>query len=89
MIDRYDKEKRRCPMLGHQIAFQYCRSCNRELPCSKIYDCWFQTIPIQQYMQEHFDNNVLKRISAPTKPKMLSLLELIDKARSNMEEGKG
>ncbi len=86
MIDRYDEEKRRCPMLGHQVKFHYCRSCNRELPCSKIYDCWFQTFPVEAFMQEHYEEEVLKKITAPPKPKMISLLELINRARANMEE---
>jgi hypothetical protein len=73
---------RRCPMLGHEVTFNYCLSAGNTLPCRKIFDCWFERFDITTYMKENFDEDVLKKITAPSKPKITSLVELIQKAKN-------
>ncbi len=72
----------RCPRLGHQINFPYCRSENSGLPCFKALDCWFNQFDVHAYLkkklsQEEFDAAFLDK----SKPKVLSLLDLIEQAK--------
>lgn len=83
MISQYDKLEIRCPMLGHSLHFSYCRSTVGENPCRRIFDCWFQRFPVQDFMQKHFSKEILDKLSAPPKAKMLSLIELIEQAKKN------
>ena len=87
MITDYDKKEIRCPMLGHPLNFSYCRTTDGATPCRRIYNCWFERLPIQQFMQEHFPQDVLDKLAEPPKPKMLSLFELIEKAKQTKKNG--
>jgi len=83
-----DENKIRCPRLGHQISFSYCRSENKGLPCFKSLDCWFEHFPVEAYLRRELKpeewDNVFNR---PPKPKMLSLVELIEEAKKRKKEG--
>ncbi len=81
-MTEHDELEKRCPMLGHQVHFKYCRSVNTHSPCRKILDCWFEQIPIQQYMSENFGAEVIHKLMSPPKPKILSLLELVEQAKA-------
>ena len=81
MITRFDKLEIRCPMLGHQIPFQYCRCVNSPSPCKKIMDCWFERIPIQQYVNEYFSAEEIDKLMSTPKPKIASLLEIVEQAK--------
>jgi len=72
----------RCPRLGHQINFPYCRHENSGLPCFKTLDCWFTHFDVHAYLKEklskeEFDTSFL----AKSKPKVMSLIDLIEKAK--------
>ena len=76
----------RCPRLGHQIYFSYCRQENQGLPCFKTLDCWHTHFDVQTFMQkaltaEQYENAFCRQV----KPKMLSLLELIEQAKKQKE----
>jgi hypothetical protein len=81
VIDRYDELEGYCRMLGHHLSFQYCRTVADGLPCGKILDCWFEKIDAAAFVQEHYSEAERERIFAPPKPKVASLLELIENAR--------
>ena len=81
MIDQYDTLERRCPMLGHPIKFHYCRTTAKDTPCRKLMDCWFEQIPIQDFVNEHLTESQIAAMQQAPKPKMLSLIELIEKAK--------
>jgi hypothetical protein len=83
-IEKYDSLEIRCRLLGHQVPFHYCRGSNRDLPCRKIMDCWWQRIEIEAYLKEHFTPEELNRsVFAKPKSKMDSLIELTEKAKRN------
>ena len=72
----------RCPRLGHQINFSYCRWENSGLPCFKTLDCWFNYFDVHSYLkkemsEEEFEKTFLNK----GKPKVLSLLDLIEQAK--------
>ena len=76
-----DHRSRRCPMLGHDVCFSYCRRPGGELPCGRIGDCWWETFDVESFVRAHYSDEQVRQILATPKPKMLSLVELIQKAR--------
>ena len=78
----------RCPRLGHQINFPYCRSENKGLPCFKTLDCWFNHFDVHAYLKEELsEENFEKAFLDKGKPKVLSLLDLIEQAKKRKEHG--
>ncbi|MEJ2306603.1 MAG: hypothetical protein P8Y30_03495 [candidate division WOR-3 bacterium] len=80
-MDRYDKERIYCRKLGHWITFEYCRQENNSLPCHKIMDCWFEKLPIEEFLKENYTDEDISYIFKPSKQKITSLIELIEQAK--------
>jgi len=77
----------RCPRLGHQISFSYCRSENRGLPCFKTLDCWFEHFLVEAFLRKELTPEAWKKVfQHPPKPKLLSLVELIEEAKKRKNE---
>ena len=83
-----DEYEIRCPRLGHQIHFSYCRHENQGLPCFKTLDCWHTHFNVQAFLKaELTEDQWEKAFNRGGKPKMLSLLELIEQAKKqNLEK---
>lgn len=74
----------RCPRLGHQINFPYCRSENNGLPCFKTLDCWYNHFDVHAYLKDRLTREDFKKsFMEKGKPKVLSLLDLIEQAKKN------
>jgi hypothetical protein len=80
-IEEHDTMTIYCRMLGHEIPFSYCRKGVSSLPCRKVFDCWHTQFDIVQFMQTHYTPDQLNSILSPPKPKMATLIELIQQAR--------
>ena len=79
-----DNYKIRCPRLGHQIFFSYCRSENRGSPCFKTLDCWHNHFKVEELLRKELTPEEWEQtFNRPTKPKVLSLLELIEQAKKS------
>lgn len=77
----------RCPRLGHNLGFSYCRIENNGKPCFKALDCWFEHFEVQAYFEARLDPDTLQQVfHQPPKPKMLSLFELIKQAQAKPPE---
>ena len=85
-MDRYDEYNGYCRMLGHAVNFSYCRTMVRGVPCGKIMDCWYETLPIQTYMNEHYTDDQIRNIVKPPESKMTTLLELIEQAKKRQTD---
>ena len=82
-----DEFKIRCPKLGHEIVFSYCRSESGELPCRKVLDCWHPYFKVESYFREILSEDQWKAVfETPPKPKMLTLLELIEQAKNRQKD---
>jgi len=81
-IEAHDQRETYCRMLGHSVPFRYCRRAADGLPCRKILDCWFRCFDVAAFVKEHYTAEQIERILAPPKPKMTSLLELIERAKA-------
>jgi len=72
----------RCPKLGHQIYFSYCVKENQGVPCYRTLDCWFEHFEVAAFLEKALTPAEWKAAFAkPPKPKMLSLLEMIEQAK--------
>ena len=73
----------RCPRLGHQINFVYCRKENRGIPCFKTLDCWYSYFDVHKFLEEKLSKeDFRKAFEEKGQPKVLSLLDLIEKAKA-------
>jgi hypothetical protein len=81
MLTDHDTLLQRCPMLGHEVAFSYCRQPGQETPCRKIFDCWWERFDVQTFVADNYSEEIRNAIIQPPKPKILSLIELIEQAR--------
>jgi hypothetical protein len=79
-----DNLERRCPRLGNRVSFQYCLDYGSEgrLPCWKIIDCWWEIFDIRTYLKDKFSEEEVSALEqAKPKPKITSLVELINQAK--------
>lgn len=82
-IEEHDQREGYCRMLGHHVPFSFCRAQADGRPCRKILDCWFEKFDIRSFLSEHFTEEQIDAFLTPPKPKMATLLELIEKAKQN------
>ena len=77
----------RCPRLGHQIYFSYCRRENEGLPCAKTLDCWYPHFPVVDFLRQDLSPAEWQdAFERPAKSKMASLLEMIEQAQKKAEK---
>ncbi|MDA3918630.1 MAG: hypothetical protein PF690_16905 [Deltaproteobacteria bacterium] len=73
----------RCPRLGHQINFSYCQIENSGIPCFKTLDCWYTYFDVQSFLEDKLSKDDFKKAFVEKgQPKVLSLLDLIEKAKA-------
>lgn len=85
-ITEHDHRRRRCPTLGHDLEFRYCRAPGRDLPCGRIVGCWSEAFDVESWLREHFTAEQIAAIHAPRKDKACTLVELIARARDRATE---
>ena len=82
-MERYDSKDIYCRMLGHAVQFQYCRKAKDMLPCRKILDCWFELLPVEEYINENFSEEEKKKIFSSPESKISTIFSLLEKAKKN------
>jgi len=83
MIEEYDKKETYCRTLGHCVHFKYCRTMHNKLPCSRILDCWFERLLIQEFIHKHYGKEELNRVFTTPRSKILTILDVLDKVQKN------
>ena len=78
-----DNLERRCPRLGGDVAFGYCKVCGEErTPCFKVFDCWWERFDVVAHMKTCLPSDAFDALCASRpQPKVTSLLEVIRQAR--------
>ncbi|MDI6686670.1 MAG: hypothetical protein QME06_00440 [Desulfobacterales bacterium] len=74
----------RCPRLGSSVSFQYCRAHGDDmlLPCWKIFDCWWEHFDVSAFLKKNMsEDDFVRLVNAKPKPKVSSLIELIERAK--------
>jgi len=88
MIEEHDALIIRCPQLGGEVPFRYCRIVNEDLPCRRIMVCWEFKIEISKFLGEHYSvEQIQYALTPPTKTRIETIIELIEKAKKIKEEG--
>jgi len=85
-IEANDHRERRCPMLGHPVKFSYCRAPGRDLPCRRVFDCWWETFDVVAFLRPHLSEAEIARITAPRQDKAATIIELIQRAREAADQ---
>ncbi|MDD3472613.1 MAG: hypothetical protein PHS86_07515 [Syntrophaceae bacterium] len=72
----------RCPRLGSPVKFSYCIIESTGQPCIKSVSCWTPYFDISRLLTEKMGrDNFEIYFSKEPKPKIVTLIELIEKAR--------
>jgi hypothetical protein len=88
MIEEYDALITRCPQLGGEVPFSYCRTVNEDVPCRKIIICWEFRIQIGKFLNENYSiDQIQQALAPPTKTRLETILDLIEKAKKSKDEG--
>lgn len=79
-----ERLERRCPRLGGDVAFGYCKVCGEgKTPCFKVFDCWWERFDVVAHMQACLSPDVFEALSdSRPQPKMTSLVDLIRQAQA-------
>lgn len=83
MLEEYDDEMIRCPRVGGYVNFKFCRSENSMLPCRWVIDCWQARMDIKAFLDEHFSEADRAKIFVPPRPKLESLVEMIERVKKS------
>lgn len=89
MLTEHDQDAPlRCRRLGHEVAFGYCRQELGGKPCRLILDCWWERFDIRAFLRAHLSEDAMAQVeragTAPPPSKMLSLLDLIQQAKTRL-----
>jgi len=89
MIEEHDELIIRCPQLGGEVPFRYCRTMNEDLPCRRVIICWEFRIEILKFLGVHYSIDQIQRaLAPPSKTRLETILDLIEKAKKvKGEEG--
>ncbi|NOY82902.1 MAG: hypothetical protein GXP31_18040 [Kiritimatiellaeota bacterium] len=83
MLSDEDHRVRRCPRLGHEVRFRYCRTQEGDRICPHILDCWWESFDVAGFLRPHLAAQEWERLVVRRpRPKVAGILELIQKARN-------
>ena len=82
----YDHLEIRCPRLGGQVTFAYCRREGGALPCQRSIICWQSRFPVAAFLKSVLTEADWETwVNQCPKEKMTSLLELIEAAKERLQ----
>jgi hypothetical protein len=85
----YDPLEIRCPKLGGEVTFSYCRQEDGGLPCSRTITCWHLCFPVELHLKGLLTEDEWDRcFGRPPKDRLTTLLELIEKAKQQRDLSK-
>ena len=78
-MDRFDHLVLRCPRLGGEVTFAYCRREQGDLPCRMTLRCWQDMIPVEEHLRECLsDDEWVSCFHTSPKDKITTILEIAD-----------
>lgn len=81
----YDQIERRCPRLGSEVSFHFCRTSEDGRPCFKVLDCWWESFDVAAYFKARLSPEAFDRLSHPAAPnKVASLVDIIRQAQERV-----
>ena len=86
-MEEYNHLEIRCPRLGGEVTFSYCRQEGGSQPCPRIIICWYPYFPVEQYLRGTMSEEAWHRfISHTPKDKILTLVELVEEAKKRVRQ---
>jgi hypothetical protein len=81
-MSKNDDRLIRCPRLGGEVTFAYCRQENNSLPCPRTLRCWQVYFPVEAYLREILTVDEWTRcFETPPKDKITTIFEIVDKLK--------
>lgn len=85
----YEEREIRCPKLGGQVTFRYCVIEEVGKPCRRAIRCWSEYLDAEEFFRERLGTEECNNwFGEPPKPKVVTLVELIEQARKAMDKEK-
>ena len=81
MIEQYDDKRCYCRKLGHFVPFVYCRQVGEGLPCSRVHDCWFEAIPVREFVRQNYTDQEIEKVLTPSQPKISTILDIVNRVK--------
>lgn len=86
MIDQFDEKQTYCKQLGHHVPFKYCRLVNNKLPCTQVFNCWFEILPVREFVAGNYNKEEKKRILTPAPSRLDRILNIAEKMYKQNKE---
>jgi hypothetical protein len=81
-MKKYDHFEMRCPRLGGEVTFSYCRREGGDIPCLRVITCWHPFFPVEQYLKRTMTADAWNTfVLQVPKDKIISIIELIEAAK--------
>lgn len=85
-MNRYDKAEIRCPKLGCEITFAYCRQEQGDLPCARTVKCWQPYFPVEKYLEEILsDDDRARFYNTEPQGRLATIFETVDRIKNKTE----
>lgn len=82
----HDHLEIRCPKLGGQVTFSYCRREGGALPCQRTIICWQGRFAVEAFLRSVLKTEDWDRwMNQRPKEKVVTLLELIEAAKKRLQ----
>jgi hypothetical protein len=82
----FDHIEVRCPKMGHQINFGYCRAMSDGLPCARAINCFYYSFPAEAYFRRVLKEETFARIFLSEQPNRYeSFLKTVSEAKERLE----
>lgn len=85
----FEEKEIRCPKLGGPVTFSYCRIETLGKPCSRAIQCWSTLFDVESFFRNTLsDEEYLAAFHTQPPSKVLTLIELIERAKKIADEKK-
>ena len=85
--EAFDRIVIRCPKLGGEVDFGYCRRVQEGFPCARALTCFDLRFPVVDYFRLVLKEETFERcFSTLPEPKLESLLKAVDQARGRSSQ---
>jgi len=86
-MEKYDHLSIRCPRLGGEVTFSYCRQEGISIPCFRIITCWHPFFPVEKHLRDTMTAESWGSfMSHMPKDKTTTLIELIEEAKKRAQQ---
>jgi hypothetical protein len=86
-MEKYDNLEIRCPRLGGEVTFAYCKRENGNLPCPRTIRCWSIYFPVESYLREILTEDEWDTcFNQQPKDKISSIFEIVEKLKNQKKE---